>query len=1116
MDPSSDTGQSLVPLTSISYYNSLREHVIEKEKNGYGVNMAEDDLVLVDYKSSPILYIFRSGTSLDMNYVSEALKICSKGLIFLNTYTNISVQWESITKMLTDDWPYMPLFKKGVSLDSVSKSFHYGTTDKEVTDELSQRSAKRKRIEDHEVFSSEGGYNEIENRKALFRKIIASKIVVDELMIYGLFEIMLKNRYPFTVTPLHCSIQKANVLKKLIVSAKNKMTLLSESHSIPDYCELIIENTFESLSQICNVEAYFNAENEIVPKEQKEHHYSTMFTTCMDTTNNHQNNNNEKAIPPIYINCENRPLHNVNHQILLIRSIFLQLLSYFPNKLPGIPAIKHEHIKPHLLRCLIETDFVISVLTPATAYRSKSTTPMDILRYYFFCLEAISGTSAILSGISQYNLTIILLGKYDIDAIEKRFKQTREIDTKARIRHCLQKCMTPINSFLDVNVKEGTFLLETIYSDGKFFLQVGLKIIEETSNCIVLARNADLGQQTSVTHDFAFDPNVIQNINLDRHGELIAALIVEGTDRIRSTIHLIKTFFPDNKIGNRILDEFVLLDCNSNDITSLFYTIQDAKLLLKNVDLNKIQDQLITHALDVLYQTHNPLISGRYMETNNTQYVLSIENEYHIYPIDDDDMKSIIREIPITSTLYADQIMKWLLHTNYKNHTEKLLMLIQDLNPQAYSLVSSAFAFWIALEYDISFYELILSIIIDVISNESSPIIITNVDTLKTVINTVAKKDIDRKLSLFDSKVDSSFIFVLQNISAYVFYQKNGFTYFLDSETFRPDSGALHALNILNEDNVHDVDKWKTFHEYDISLQQLYWRNLIKTNIDIFHTFIKESPCIACFLKSFLCDNFKIFFYDILSITSIFTMLVKETPLGTQGNILDIISRQFMQNCKKTKFSEHTIFYLSKDNIPILILSDRNKGSIADLLLLHYLIFQNIIGFAFIKKENDNIYKLAMLTDKSENTQQIFALNTIEDIFKFFTKFYGKYGLINIDDIFPCDVEMENIKHRPSYYKESNVLTHLNLWRYEWPREINKNYNILPDIIRYGVCMFSICTKARTYISLSYVSPVNNFLSYESISHKWKEEIGLSDKCLTIIFESPEEVKSTLRCKVMP
>ena len=112
------------------------------------------------------------------------------------------------------------------------------------------------------------------------------------------------------------------------------------------------------------------------------------------------------------------------------------------------------------------------------------------------------------------------------------------------------------------------------------------------------------------------------------------------------------------------------------------------------------------------------------------------------------------------------------------------------------------------------------------------------------------------------------------------------------------------------------------------------------------------------------------------------------------------------------------------------------------------------------------------------------------------------------------DFAVKVVEYLPPYYKETSVLTHLNIWRAKWPNSINIDFNFLPALLRYSFCILHPVLKRQSQkaqISLSYRSPINSLLEITSLKNMSYEVIYLNEKCSRIKFINHAELVGAIQ-----
>jgi hypothetical protein len=1131
MDSSSQRQNDwLKPLTQNDYYQSFRTHVIG-ERAAVAPDIIEDDFIIFGQNKELAIYIYKTKASCGMEYISNAIEICMKGLLYVNTSSDISTSYSATEELIVDDWPlpssYCNIYNVALNTKQISDEIQSQTknTRFEMNNSFHKESdpitKKRKRSLETDVSGDKKKLEEIDIESLLY-KVLSKEIIPDKILIYGLVSLVFTNHIPFSIIPLHCK-DKRNVLENILNSGKMEYMLqgqISELSSIGlvRMYRDIIENEWRSIPHVLTIETYFNNKNEIIlgNEEENEHIHSTIFTLYEQTIQT-QSEDSSKVIPPFYVKCKNRPLSGPSSYTLLLRSIFLYIMSHFPQQPPSSTCVFHGKIEHNILQTLIDTNFVIDILTPAITYKSNQTTVSDVLKYYLVSLENISGASLALSTVSQSSLAGILTGQEDTFIVERIFKEMKSENRKEEIRVYLQTFMTPLSTFLLIDKTNGRFTVPIVYQDSLRTLFLGIKCVDKTSNhIIILAREAHLGQDDKTICDFALDEHVTAGIELKGDKKLIASLMLESTNKLVTLVHMIKKLCNDN-IGTRILTEYISIGDHTDFFSHVFYSINDnEEIELHEVDLDVVREQIVVFAIEQLYKANHSFVKAKYVhEDNINNYIVFIDDMYHIYPKEDEDTAKQLKEhqflfanTPNTNVAY---VLKWLLSSHL---TDKFLNITLQLNPKIQQFVSSVQEY---MRNDTHFCTIILTVIHDVISALPSALLVSSGETFQLLLQYVAHNNIKEQLDTYDSNIKTSLIFCLEENLGYIFLQKeSGTLYFLDKDTLMPDVGKISSLNILHKNNVNRLESWEIFQSYSKELQQLYWRNVIRTNFDIFSEFINGPYFNIGLMSSYGVEDTKLLDYGKTKVIDILTTLIKETPLGAIGNLYPIVSKTIDNTVYKTVyFSQITYMCLSKENKPVFVISKGNKANIADILLLHYLTKQEVgFGFAFIKRNIDTVYKLAMLTDNSEKTNAFYSLKTVQDVLDFFKPMYGNHIYTQeLNDVFLRDVEMTVDQFHTSYIKETSFLTQLNIWRHRWKNIFNNNYNLLPAMLRHINCLTTDIINLKSHISVNYKEPVNNVLQYNVFKYDIVETIHLNENCLTFVLNKPSEVMSALNLK---
>ena len=1105
--------QNFLPtLTSEGYYQSFFNYLQTINLTKASALTIYEDWLIFDKNHQPVLFVYRTNKSDQMESVVKAFTIVMEGLLYLNTCVDLLHQCSSLDMLFSDDWPFRDLeigndklfvseelyennegrqsFKRKLSLD-------------ENEDCLPQTRVKR--IQSEVVKSHIDNCNTTEEIKSLIIEMISQDVICDHLTIYGLIEVIWEEKLPFTVIPLLC-FNKREILQKIIslsimreilnpvINDRNDIKVLS-------ILKQMVTTDFTLEQNAVSIEAYFDEYGRILTPEKPHKVHSTMFILHDDILCS--KGSESKTIPPMYINSKQRPLKSKQNKILILRSLLLNLMSYFPKQPPHLPGIQRT-LPGIMLSSLIETGFIIKVLTAAITYKSEKTSATDILLYYFLCLQSIAGNSKCLMSINVADAAVILMGQKDDKQKEEDFRRIISCGQKDLILQFLKENMVPLSSFLLISEETGTYIPPLVYKDDNRKLHFGISYNSENSSTNVFCRDADLG--TEITHecDFGLMEDVVKEINLYQDKKLLGALVVEATNPFVTLTHFIKRLCNDNCMS-AIFDEYqsFITDEDNKELLKHLIEFEGTTLIVGGIDLTSSKDVLLLRALNTLYEMKSPLIKAKYMSnTNNSlQYIVFFEGKFVSLPSQNHALTDQInnhREIfNENCNVKISDVIKWFSLSILTPPVLKSIYL--QLNPTLTTFIASLFDF-----FKRGFNKIVGEILEEVInSSEVSKPSVSCGDTLESVIQMVAKRNLYDVLKNYETHTKLSHIFTVCNDRSFVlFHGKSALVFFTDGYSF------LHYDDVLTSKNE---EMWNKLHFLDTTIQQLLWRNLVRTDFESFKGHIHSEVFNSSILYSYGCKNIKLLEFGNSVTENIFSLLIKSTQLGEKGDIFEIIDKYMSKfDYPKLSWSQQATMYISKKNRPIFLAMAGDDSNICDLLILHYLTTQDLlIGFAFAKFKSASFPHLTMLIDNSAKTKQFFALETINNVLDFFRNKYGNF----IYTYHPFKDRNDCIMiDKFSYSKETSILTQIILWQQPWDSTLNVDYNLLPSLIRYAYYINPIKTLLKPFSSLNYTASKNILEITECDNFKY-QIVHLNNSCSTLIFENTKDLLTVLQEK---
>ena len=1105
----------LQPLTEEEYYKSFCSHLVGK---GYAIESGifgdSDFLVFSDTADEPAIFIFPKNAFNYLSNFNKALDTVMKGLTHLKTQADINVQCASVENVFNDTWPHTKTKSETVS---------------EISDMILQRepvteikALKRKReLINHEETSTrvikKTFFHHIQEddnlemkaeTRALLSKLVTSKILRDRLIIYGLTQMLWRDSMPYTIIPIHSS-NKLHMLEKILSLTLMRHVLIPPGKAFFDtdiigiFLELL-DNENSSIPHVLTIEAQFDESNKVVNDVENSHLvHSSIFTLYDDTIQSKSNNESDRGIVPMYIKCNQRPLNGNGDSILILRSLLLYILSFFPDNLPNLQVL-HGNLDEAKLLSLIETDFVIEVLSILLTHKSRNISTSQIFNYFLLSVQCLCGTSNALSSISPVDISVILTGQKDVLKLEYHFDN---IEDKHLIKTFLQKNMTPLDHILVVDKENGKLRPQIIYQKGSLELYLGIiPSIDESSDHHIVCREAQLGQSINTLNNFGLDKNVIKNINLTTDNQLIFALIIEGTNSISTFRNLVDQLCFD-KYTSKILQEYeeLVLKDNHYQFGKELIIFEDDQIRLTDINFLHFKDQFVLQALDLLIEVKNSSVKAKYMIDRNKQYVLWFHDRFITFPNHEREILDIINK---DALLFRNDIetdvclaIKWI--CNHHSFSE-LQSIACQLNPTITNLLRSAVEFFNNTNH-IIFTE-ILEVIHHVLTNLPSRPSLTHDSSLQSVVNkSILDVNSFEQIVEFCAKKTCSQIFKIQQNNGYLFYyDKSDYWYFLDDKTLLPFGNQLGALNIVETWYQMSHNKaCEEFDKYNNILKQLYWKNITKNHQELLEKIVQSSLFYCEPLLSFCPKSMNILEYGSNHTCNILTELILTTPLGSKGKIFEITSN-YMEKLKyfKVSLGDEAIFYVTKENKPVLLIINGTDVNMVDILLLQYITTQDILmGFSYLKLKTDDTFKMVMITDNSEKSNELFSLQTVNDVFKFLQTKYGDYKYIcNIKDI---DSEMYT---KSSFHKDTSVLTYLNLWRHKWDNVVNYDYRMLPSLVRYAYHIFPHKSSLKPYFSLNSTSPKSDLLQEDMYINFPLKTIYINHSCISLIFENTHDV----------
>ena len=797
-------------------------------------------------------------------------------------------------------------------------------------------------------------------------------VIENKILLFGLIQYLFKDIAPFAIVPIHCR-NKVTFMKDILDNLSIE-DIISYNGALSNNClipqaglSMIPEQTPLYYNKFC-IEGYVNDNNEIVTMGTMHSAIIAIIFTLYSDKKVCNFNKTDKAIVPIYISSPHQPLKfsSNSNQVLYLHSLFLYFLSLFPGELPNLDILYNKGLMVSL-SSLISFDFMVTVLVTIIVNRSSVTTVVEIFQYYLKCLQSMSGPSVAFNALTLTNIGFILTGKYDINVFEVEDIFAKLMHNKESIRMYLTKHMTPLTDVFIIDSIRGIFTVPQVYQDSWRELRLG--IVHKEGNFIVLSREARLGQNKTTSCDFVFDKEVIKYIDKNRDKKLMSALVVEAHDHLLALIHLV-TQLANEKYTKEILSEYhrsTLNDGTSDKMLQNLIMYDNGNILLKEIDIVSAHSELIRCSLDRMACTNEGLVRATYRKDNAVQYILYINNEFVTYPKDHIHISSSLNDYSALFLNHANAcfplVVEWVLSSiNYLTDFEHI---VQQLNSKLTLFISSISLF--ISNTECTFVIDILKFLREISrknANENSLTIDNH--TLSDIVNNMSEKSIHEYRH--EDKVSD--IFCLDADMGFLFYMaETNVTYFLDKETLLPFKSDLSSLNFLytahNRQGAID-----DFQKHDKLLQRIYWQHTSFHNNQKFKSITNNPRHRLLLLQSFGFDTIKMIDFSREYIWQVLTVMVHENGNRTVFDIADDVMSN--ENCTKITFSHCAIFYINiAHNIPSLLIVDGNNQNIADLLLVYYMLSENM-GFAFMSVHNPDICSLVFLSDNCQKCTSFF------------------------------------------------------------------------------------------------------------------------------------------------
>ena len=1099
----------LKPMTDHEYCVALCNYFIRYEN---GKSIFNGDAVLF-HDQIPALHISPNFDSAVASLFDEALLITMQNISYLEN--NVTSHTDENFNPVDDDWNVGRMVTQFKS-DYVDQDMEISNSD---CDKIVQSSQINHLVGLQNMKRKSGLSSNVILEKRQKRDMSINEILVDsvsngvissDVVLLGVIEVIERRRLPFRLAPIHCRDKKTHLMD-MLQKAEMVYGNMTVSRKIAAYTE-IVRGDDNPLKHVKDVHIRFDVENNIIRNSEYFHRFHSIIYTLESETMKSAGSTGVKSIAPLYMTCRDRP---VSDRVVCMRSFLLYLLSYFPKKIPDniSQQCKSITLDSDVVMSLIDREFMIALLKITLAHKSQDTTSVDIFRYYFQCLDVLTGHSPTIRSFTSSDLMYILTGKDQCDTIEA-------LKDMSGIQSFLETNMIDLSTLLHYDKEDGCLRTQLVYKDNRQRI-VRMGILCKSGKHRVIGRELKLGNEHTVTSNFVSTSTILNELNVKSDGKLIACLLVEGRD-IVDTLHILISnlcksehrtpkilsilgIFKKNQIGVDL--PLKILRVNSTDPGEVF----------KNVDILEICQDAILCALSRLHQdrTHAFLI-GKTEINSSDVYILKGTDEYILFSISPKNDAVLDRCNQLLSSSRFDsvaEIIRWVMDTEIG---EILTHILLQTHPTLSKFVKSVKDYITSTDRSTS--TAILNITIDILESTQQHRIFGDQNNLQSLIDNLS---VHITPNILNEPKNIPMIFKLTGDMGYLFTDRNHHSFLLvDQVNLKLFGGKLSELDVLQ--NIADT-KWEQFGMYGILTQQLYWRYVVQFRSDDFKSYITCNEFNWSVLKSYKCQTIKILGFDTEKLRSIIKTLIETTPFGMCGDVSGIVVSEMSKHRDKIRtihIDESVLYYVSmKDTKPVLVvLFNGTDGEMTDILLLQYMTRHEVgMGFAIIK-ECGSPYKIAMFVDSSSTTEEFFSLTTVDGVFSFMRKKFGNFLYT-----YESDDESGAMKAKCVLSSDANsalrhcqtpILEHLKVW-YDKQLKflINLDYDILPNLFRYAHHVFPYADEYKPYISFNHSPSCDNVLNYDIYKDMLKDRKNIGEKHSVLIFEKPEEVKQLLRQK---